>query len=146
MKTKEAWYAVIGGVVGAVLSMIAGSVVPTGAQDEVTGLNVGEITCTGLRVVDGGGIDVINKNEQLMARIGVGKKGGFVAVHDKQGEKGVAIGIKEFGGLIVAHGKDQQSLAGLFIDKSGGSVLVIDENGESRWFTRVGVSPDLDFR
>ena len=45
MKKKEAWYAVIGGIVGAVLTMAAAQFAP----------HVGRITCTDLEVVDSKG-------------------------------------------------------------------------------------------
>ena len=40
MRRKEALYAVIGGVVGAVLVMATGSFAPLGAQNEVGGCGV----------------------------------------------------------------------------------------------------------
>ena len=148
MKKKEVWYAVIGGVVGAVLTMLAGSVVPIGAQPKASDLNVGEITCTGITVLDGGSIAVIDENVQSMASIGADRRGGFVAVRDKQGKAGVTIRIEEFGGMFTVHGnKDENSVAALMIDDhNGGSVLVVDKYGESRWLTSGGVSPLMDSR
>ena len=55
----------IGGVVGAVLTMLAGSVVPIGAQPKASDLNVGEITCTGITVLDGGSIAVIDEKRTI---------------------------------------------------------------------------------
>ena len=55
MRRKECLYAVIGGVVGAVLTMAVCSVLPLGAQSQSDGV-FGEITCTGLKVVNAEGI------------------------------------------------------------------------------------------
>ena len=41
MRRKEVLYAVIGGVVGTVLTMAVGALAPLGAQDEPKDLNVG---------------------------------------------------------------------------------------------------------
>lgn len=147
MLRKEAMFAVVGGIVGAVLTMLVGSVVPIGAQNEAEDLNVGEITCTGLRVIDGGSIAITDENEQSVVGIGSDRRGGLVAVHDKQGKAGVTIRIEEFGGLVSAQSKDGKSFATLIIDNyNGGSVLVIDKNGSSRWLTSGGVSPPMDSR
>ena len=61
MKTKEGLYAIIGGCVGAVLTMVVCSFSPRGAQSQSDG-NFGRITCTDLKVMrsDGtpGGVDI----------------------------------------------------------------------------------------
>ena len=51
MNRKASFYAVIGGCVGAVLTMAVCSVLPIGAQSQSDSV-FGEITCTGLKVVD----------------------------------------------------------------------------------------------
>ena len=51
MKTKERLYAVIGGMVGAVLTMVVCSLSPLGAQSQSEG-HFDEITCRKLRVVN----------------------------------------------------------------------------------------------
>lgn len=53
MNTKCGLYAVIGGVVGAILTMAVCSVMPIGAQNGDA--TFGEITCSRLNVVDDGG-------------------------------------------------------------------------------------------
>ena len=50
MRRKEVLYAVIGGVVGAVLVMAAGSFSPLGAQNDVAAAEFGTITCRRLVV------------------------------------------------------------------------------------------------
>ena len=75
MRRKEMLFGVIGGVVGAVLVMAVGLIAPLGAQKAAVDLNVGEITCSGLRVVDRAGVTRVyitpNENEY----------GGAVVVH-----------------------------------------------------------------
>lgn len=51
MRRKEALYAVIGGVVGAILAMASGAVFPLGAQSQ-RDVSFGKITCTELVVAD----------------------------------------------------------------------------------------------
>ena len=53
MRRKESVYAVIGGIVGAVLTLAVCSVMPLGAQNG--NATFGEITCTKLNVVDAAG-------------------------------------------------------------------------------------------
>ena len=45
MRSKEVLYAVIGGIVGTVLTMAVGTLAPLGAKDEPVDLNAGRITC-----------------------------------------------------------------------------------------------------
>lgn len=70
MKKKEAFYAVIGGCVGAVLTMVMCSLLPLGAQSQ--GDRFGEITCTGLRVINPAG--------RAMVEIGFGEPGGTIGI------------------------------------------------------------------
>lgn len=58
MNTKERLYVVIGGCVGAVLTMAICSFFPLGAQSQ--GDSFGEISCTGLKVVNAKGNAVIH--------------------------------------------------------------------------------------
>ena len=52
MERKEMFCAVIGGIVGAVLTMTAGSFAPLGAQNGVKDAEFGTITCSGIMVRD----------------------------------------------------------------------------------------------
>ena len=52
MRKKEALFAVISGVVGAVLAMAGGAVLPLGAQNEVRDAEFGTITCRKIYVGD----------------------------------------------------------------------------------------------
>ena len=46
MRRKEVLFAVIGGIVGAVLVMATGSFSPLGAHNEAVDLDLGTITCS----------------------------------------------------------------------------------------------------
>ena len=78
MKTKEAWYAVVGGCVGAVLTMVVCSFSPLGAQSQSDG-NFGKIICTRLEVVDADGTPVVH--------ISANENKGFVAVSDSDRDR-----------------------------------------------------------
>ena len=52
MRRKEALYAVIGGIVGAVLTIAAGSFSPLEAQNEVGDAEFDTITCRLMKLVD----------------------------------------------------------------------------------------------
>ena len=54
MKQDAIYAAIIGGVVGAVLVMAAGSFAPLGAQNDVKDAEFGTITCDEVRVRGGG--------------------------------------------------------------------------------------------
>ena len=75
MNRKERLYAVIGGVVGPVLTMVVCSFSPLGAQNGT--LQFGEITCTGLNVV--------NSDGAMAVRLLSNEYGGVVLVGDKTG-------------------------------------------------------------
>ena len=70
MNTKERLYAVIGGCVGAVVMMVVSSFLPSGAQSQ--GDNFGEITCTGLKV--------INPTGRTMVEIAFEETGGTIGI------------------------------------------------------------------
>ena len=63
MNTKERLYAVIGGCVGAVLTMVVCSFFPLGVQSQAD--SFGEITCTRLRVVDSDGREIVTLGPNL---------------------------------------------------------------------------------
>ena len=87
MNTKCGLYAVIGGIVGAVLTMAVCSVMPLGAQNGDA--TFGDITCTGLKVVDekgttratvyAGGVTVRDKSE-VSASMSANESGAGVTV------------------------------------------------------------------
>ena len=122
MRRKEVLFAVIGGIVGAVLVMATGSFSPLGAQNEAVDLHVGEITCTGLKVVD----------EEGVLRVGLMDEG-IASVLDKDGKDGkakVAMTVDENRGHVVVYGKNAESKASMGVDDYGnGAVSTWDKNG-----------------
>ena len=94
MNTKAGLYAVIGGVVGAVLTMAVCSVMPVGAQNGDT--TFGVITCTGLKVVDAEG----NPSVTLMDVL----DDGMVVVNGKAGG-GVILHVNDHGGRVDVFSK-----------------------------------------
>ena len=74
MRKKEHWYAIIGGAVGAVFTMVVCSFFPIGAQSQ--GDTFGDITCTGLRVVNLHGEGVIELSSTI--------NGGTVFIHQSE--------------------------------------------------------------
>lgn len=117
MRRKEMLYAVIGGIVGTVLTMAAGALAPLGAQDEPVDLNAGKITCRELDVVDADG--------NLRAGLNASEYGGSVFVAGEKG-KGAAMHLDEFGGKVYVEGKEGKELrrAAMSIDGDGGEVSV----------------------
>ena len=147
MRRKEVLFAaVIGGVVGAVLTMAAGSFSPLGAQNEVRDAEFRKITCTGLRVEgadgaravslgavgNGGGFFVFGKDGELGVGMTANEDGGYVRVYDKNLESGVSMSVDEHGGYVRVDGKDVEILKGvrLSVDERGGRVYVYGRDGE----------------
>ena len=121
MRRKECLYAVIGGIVGAVLTMAMGSVLPIGAQNADG--TFGEITCTKLNVVDAEGkIGVLLETVLNGGRVSVGGVGG-----------GVMLGVTEYGGTVDVYGKEGSVRAVMGADDEGrGSVRVYGKKGSLR--------------
>ena len=147
MRRKEVLFAaVIGGVVGAVLTMAAGSFSPLGAQNEVRDAEFRKITCTGLRVEgadgaravtlgavgNGGSFFVFGKDGEIGVGMTVNEDGGYVRVYDKNLESGVSMSVDEHGGYVRVDGKDVEILKGvrLSVDERGGRVYVYGRDGE----------------
>lgn len=120
MNAKASLYAVIGGVVGAVLTMAVCSVMPIGAQNGDA--TFGEITCTGLKVVDFEGTTKVLIHNMK-------EYGGQVSVFGKAGS--VWLVTEKRGGRVAAFGKAGKVL--LYTDEHGGSVSVYGKgSNESR--------------
>ena len=128
MRRKEMLYAVIGGIVGTVLTMAAGALAPLVAQDVPVDLNAGRITCRELDVVDAKG--------KLHAGLNFSEFGGSVFVVGKAG-KGAEMHIAEFGGAVFVWGKEAKGGAGMHLDGFGGKVYV-----EGRGFKEAAMSID----
>lgn len=121
MRRKEVLYAVVGGVVGAVLVIVAGSFSPLGAQSESKG-SFDEITCRKIRVVSsdgklavlissryGGRVSVVGKDEEIKADMSIGEHGGSVSVFGNDGISGADMFVMERGGLVGVTGKNRST-------------------------------------
>lgn len=123
MRRKEALLAVIGGVVGAVLVMAAGSFSPLGAQDNVKDAKFGTITCREVFVVD--------SNGRRLAAVASNRNGGAIAVVNNDGRRGAVIRCDANGGFIgVSNNKGSQRVV-MDIGTGGGSIRVINNDNES---------------
>ena len=140
MNTKERFYAVVGGCVGAVLTMAVWSLSPPGAQSQ-SDVNFGKITCSRLEVVrpdgtqaalifvdeDGGGrVSVIGKDQTSLGSLFVDEGGGGVILAGKDG--GVYVNISEHGGRVDVRGKDKVPKAFIEVGEDGGTVSVYDND------------------
>ena len=128
MRRKEMLYAVIGGIVGTVLTMAAGALTPLGAKDELKDLNAGRITCRELDVVDAKG--------NIRAGLNTSEFGGSVFVVGKLG-KGAEMHVTKYGGAVFVWGKEAKGGAGMHLDGFGGKVYV-----EGRGFKEAALSID----
>ncbi len=158
MKRKEVFCAVIGGVVGAVLVMAAGTIAPLGAQNEAADAEFGTITCSKLVVrYDGspysteidkdgvlvsggdgriaalrpGGVFVFGEKGKGRAYVTVDEYGGYVRVRGKDGGGAAGMAINENGGAVTVSGKDGggMGMAGMLINEYGGAVTVSGKDG-----------------
>ena len=151
MRRKEGLFAVIGGVVGAVLAIAVGGLTPLGALNENATYDT--ITCRSLNVTDGNKVVTIgdgniiafngeglvmihgdeiriyNDGKSVGMEIGLGGHGGYVTVSGNRGAAQIEIG--EYGGDIRVYGKgDSKGKAGMSIDENGGLVTVRGKDGE----------------
>ena len=150
MKAKEQWYAVIGGCVGAVLTLVVCSFSPLGAQSQSDG-NFGRITCTELEVVSPDGIfgkitcgdlsvvDYSDDGTEVVRIFASTRGGGSIVIVGGDGE----IGMRNSAGMsIKAHDggigidmyyRDDAGLARsvMEVSKNGGLILVHDNNGQA---------------
>ena len=137
MRRREVLFAVIGGIVGAVLVMAAGSFAPLGAQNEAVDLHVGEITCTGLKVVDSQDIPRVTlKRHGVIIIDGVdgnsmrGRGVVSVSSKDRNTLAMMIINKEGTGGQVIVGGKDRSS-ATMNIGEHGGRVDVYGKEGET---------------
>ncbi len=142
MKQDAIYAAIIGGVVGAVLVMAAGSFAPLGAQNDVKDAEFGTITCDEVRVrgADGYASVVINSEEHGGSVVVYGEKGVAIMTIDKTGgrinvagHKGDArMSIGGHGGFVAVNDKnpsiDRGALMG--VDKNNGFVMLNGKNGQ----------------
>lgn len=148
MKANERLYAVIGGCVGAVLTLVVCAFFPLGAQSQRD--TFGEITCTRLNVVgsdgsvkillgvinEGGVINVFGEeaNARPVVTIDAGDYGGQILTFSRKGGHISEMGVGKYGAHVRAEsiGKGEVSME---VDEHGGRVDVhgkrkpVDGNG-----------------
>ena len=116
-KVKVA-YAGFGCLFGSLCTIMGMLASPVTAQRD----KFGNIECTSLRIVDGDG--------ETKVALGVGERGGFVGVFDKDGEEWkAALRVGEHGGFVSARGNDGLSGAALSGYEHGGFVVVAGKDG-----------------
>ena len=119
MRRKEVLFAaVVGSLVGAVLTMVCGLFMPFGAQSQSEGAPdgvFGTTTCRGMKVVDsegklgvlvfngdyGGRVDVFGKDGNPRAGMLITEHGGQCAVLDKDSKAGVVMTVTKYGNGAV---------------------------------------------
>ena len=151
-------YAVIGGVIGAVLTMVAGSFSPLGAQSEVNDAEFGTIICRQIKVVTPGNEAVFHvriaenivvndgsvlvKSKAGSALMSTTEHGGLVAVRGK-GDSGAVMCTTERGGEVLLQGKEDDDGAALMtVDEHGGGYLAVfgKENDNSNGEVKIGIN------
>lgn len=156
MSTKERMYAVIGGCVGAVLTMFVGAFLPVGAQSESE--NFGKITCSELRVVNaagqtralinydeyGGDFQVFGKDYarrgSSYVAMGIDPDGrGLFAVSSVEVPVGVTIGVDDNGGRVSVWGDDKSGSATIQVDAYGGRFNAYGK-GSNKGQAAIGVN------
>lgn len=113
---------IVGGVIGSLLTALLAS--PVTAQRD----KFGHIECTGLTVVDGGRVEVIGKDGQVI--LGIDELGGWVSVL-RANRKGVGLGVPSYDSLVTIYGKNTTNLVA-FLDSNkhgAGRVEVFDGDG-----------------
>ena len=136
MKAKERLYAVIGGCVGAALTLVVCTFFPTGAQTQED--SFGEITCTGLKVIDpkngtavielvpdkwGGRIKIRHTIDLVLAEFSAEPFGGSAVVRNIEGVEALMKGDAD-GGRISVSGEGQLHGAVMTVDEDSGKIYV----------------------
>ena len=150
MKTKERLYAVIGGMVGAVLTLVVCLISPLGAQNDAKDVVFGKITCTKIAVKQSGisekivlapGNIIMGTSEKVGVHVFVignkgivslgegrvaisgGESSGYLSVNGENGKVGIE--STEDGGRVYVTGGDDNPRAVMGVDeRDGGSVIV----------------------
>ena len=136
MKGNERLYAVIGGCVGAFITMLMCSFDPLGAQSREDG-NFGVLNCRELQVLDsegnhhiwissnedGGSIGVYGAPGAVLMTIN--EEGGWITVAGHEG--GAWMTLEVYGGIVSVFSNDRKEGVGaiLGIAKDGGEVTVL---------------------
>ena len=117
--TQKLGYIALGGVLTLVGLAVRLCVSPLTAQRDT----FGDITCTGLTVVD--------KGSKRRVIVVVNELGGFVGVLGKDDRTGVTLfANEEYGGSVAVFGNDGKPAVNLDVNEYGhGLVATLDKNG-----------------
>lgn len=126
MRRKEVLFAVIGGVIGTVLTMATGAFMPLRAQTAAPDAEFGEITCRRIKVVD-------PDSGYTKVTLGIHGASGFIAV---KGEPSSGLFV-ESAGVFISASKDRSGIRvyspkgdvelKVAESRSGGVILIHDE-------------------
>ena len=145
MHRKEALFAVIGGIVGAVLVMAAGSFAPVGAQNEVKDVEFGKITCSMIQVGDrsNGGVTllpgqiIVGSTESVVSIFSMGDLASLTlsSGRERRESKVIITSVSSNGaitvdGVISVNGENGE--VEMTTDEQGGRVGVVGKNGKAR--------------
>ena len=129
MRRKEALIAVVGGIVGAILTMVVGSFSPLGAQSRSDG-KFNTITCTELNVVDAEG----NSRVWLTSS----SDNGLVYIEGKSGSRIRLAAYESAGGQVSIRGTEGEEVSLLTTIGGSAEVAVYDRAGEGVILSTVG--------
>ena len=130
MKRKEALFALIGGVVGAVLVMVAGLFSPLRAHNEVRDAEYGAITCTSIKVLGNDKWVLI-----LPGTIGVGgEDSSKVSITVSEEQADLVMRHTSHNGEVEITAREDG--AGVFVvrndNQAGASITAREDGGEAR--------------
>ena len=145
MNRKERLYAVIGGCVGAILTIAVCSLSPLGAQSQ-SDVSFGKIMCRQLEVVSsdetkvveiytfegGGAIHVLGKDGKIRVAMNGSEGGGSVSVNSKGGlgsVGGASVSMTALENVGIVNVIRRGSWAGMDAD---GSIFLHDQHGNAR--------------
>ncbi len=133
MNSKERMYAVIGGIVGAVVTLAVCSFALLGTQSGENGI-FDVVTCRELKVVDseGKGVNIQSRHSS-----------GYMVVDGRDGGKVMISGISpgSSGPFIHVFGKENAGSAGISLDENGGRVEIFGK-GKSGLQAEMGITND----
>ena len=159
---NRSMYAVIGGFVGALFAMVVCSFFPLGVQSQAN--HFGEITCTGLKVVNNdnvpritldalsntGIIQIDSSEDSALANFQISSPVGLLWISSKgmwlfgRGDNTGEIGIDldKYGGRIaVTGGGKKTGQVQIGVKENGGEVVVLGK-GKNSVLGRLGISAD----
>lgn len=157
MKRENMWYAVIGGIVGAIVTILVTTFSPLTTQHQLH--NLGDITCTSLTVVDpkigkgrifleqdssaGAYITIVDEDDKHRIMLGSGVHAGFLDVSGND-KSMLRLGGDKDGGFLLLNDKHAKRRVGLAVEdreQVPGAVLEMFNKGDTRIF-QVGASPN----